>query len=290
MKEEIQTLQTLINTAVEFLVNYSFQIIAAIIILIIGTVLARWSSRLVTRLCEKNNLDVILTKFLGNTTKIIILAFVLIIALGKFGISIAPFIAAIGALAFGASFALQGPLSNYGAGLMIIMARPFTVGNTITIKEFSGVVEDITLSYTALSTEDGERITIPNKHIVGEVLKNSFENKVVETSIGISYGDDPQKAIEVISETLKKFPQISPEPSPQIGIEAFADSAINIGMRYWVPTKQYFKTQYEVNLAAYRSLKDAKITIPYPQRDIHIIKQPENGNFGEIHEESSQEA
>jgi len=273
MKEEIKTLQNIINIAIEFLVTYSFQILAAIIILIIGTIVARWSSRLVIRLCEKNNVDVVLTKFLGSTVKIIVIIFVLIIALGKFGISIAPFIAAIGALAFGASFALQGPLSNYGAGLIIIMTRPFTIGNTITIKEFGGVVEDITLSYTALSTEDGERITIPNKHIVGEVLKNSFENKVLETTIGISYQDDPQKAIEVISETLKKFPQISPEPAPQIGIEEFADSAINIGMRYWVPTKQYFKTLYEVNLAAYQALKDAKITIPFPQHDIHIVEQ-----------------
>lgn len=273
MKEEIATMQNLINITIEFLVTYSFQILGAIIILIVGIIVARWLSKLSVKLCEKNNMDVVLTKFLGSAVKIIVFIFVLIIALGKFGISIAPFIAAIGALAFGASFALQGPLSNYGAGLIIIMTRPFTIGNTITIKEFSGVVEDITLSYTTLSTEDGERITIPNKHIVGEVLKNSFENKVIETTIGISYQDDPQKAIEVIQETLKKFPQISPVPAPQIGIEEFADSAINIGMRYWVSTKQYFKTQYEVNLAAYQSLKNAKITIPFPQHDVHIVEQ-----------------
>jgi len=273
MKEEIEVLQNLINITIEFLVTYSFQILGAIIILIVGIIVARWLSKLSVKLCEKNNMDVVLTKFLGSAVKIIVFIFVLIIALGKFGISIAPFIAAIGALAFGASFALQGPLSNYGAGLMIIMTRPFTIGNTITIKEFSGVVEDISLSYTTLSTEDGERITIPNKHIVGEVLKNSFENKVIETTIGVSYHDNPQKAIEAIHEALKKFPQISSEPAPQIGIQEFADSAINIGMRYWVPTKQYFKTNYEVNLAAYQSLKNAKITIPFPQHDVHIIEQ-----------------
>jgi len=273
MKEEIETMQNLINIVIEFIVTYSFQILGAIIILFVGIIVARWVSRLVMRLCEKNNIDAVLTKFLGNAVKITVIVFVLIIALGKFGISIAPFIAALGALAFGASFALQGPLSNYGAGLMIIMTRPFTIGNTITIKEFSGVVEDITLSCTTLSTEDGERITIPNKHIVGEVLKNSFKNKVVETTIGISYQDNHQKAIEVIQETLKKFPQISQEPAPQIGIQEFADSAISIGMRYWVPTKQYFKTQYEVNLAAYQALKDAKITIPFPQHDVHIVEQ-----------------
>jgi small conductance mechanosensitive channel len=97
--------------------------------------------------------------------------------MGKFGISIAPFIAALGALAFGASFALQGPLSNYGAGLMIIIARPFVVGDTITVKNVSGIVEEVTLATTILTTEDGEKITIPNKHIVGEILNNSFANR-----------------------------------------------------------------------------------------------------------------
>ena len=183
----------------------------------------------------------------------------------------APLIAALGAMAFGASFALQGPLSNYGAGLVIIMTRPFVVGNTILIDGINGVVEEVTLATTILSTEDGEKITIPNKQIVGEVLTNSFENKVVEASIGISYDDDPEKAIAIISGILSSDPKIPTDPFPRIGIEEYADSSINIGMRYWVPTKEYYETLYAVNLSIYKKFKEARITIPYPQRDVHMV-------------------
>jgi small conductance mechanosensitive channel len=228
----------------------------------------------VVKIGRQREMDVTLIKFFGSVVKVLILVFVVIMALGKFGISIAPFIAAIGAVAFGASFAIQGPLSNYGAGLVIILTRPFVVGNTINVKGVGGVVEEINLAYTVLTTEDEERITIPNNKIIGEILQNSFENKVVETRVGIAYDNDPQKAIDVIRETLKKFPQITPEPGPQIGIEEFADSAINIGMRYWVPTKQYFQTIYAVNISVYQALVSSQITIPFPQRDVHMISHP----------------
>jgi len=275
MKEEIETIEKLFDLIIEFTVNYGFQVFGSIVILIIGVIVARWVSKGVIKLCEKRKMDITLSKFLGSFVKILVLVFVLIIAMGKFGISIAPFIALLGALAFGASFALQGPLSNYGAGLTIILARPFVVGDTITVKNVSGIVDEVTLATTILSTEDGEKITIPNKHIVGEILNNSFANRVVENTVGISYDDDPEKAINVIKETLKQFTQISSEPAPQIGIQEFADSSISVGMRYWIPTKQYFGTLYEVNLAVYKALAAAEIAIPFPQQDIHIISQPQ---------------
>jgi small conductance mechanosensitive channel len=274
MGQEIETIQKLFNVVIEFTVKYGFQVFGAIIILIIGVVIARWLSKIMVNFCQKRNMDITLSQFLGNITKILIMVFVVIIAMAKFGISIAPFIAALGALAFGASFALQGPLSNYGAGLTIIITRPFVVGDTITVKNVSGIVDEVTLATTILSTEDGEKITIPNKHIVGEILNNSFANRVVENTVGISYNDDPEKAVIVIKETLKQFTQISSDPPPQIGIQEFADSSINIGMRYWIPTKEYFGTLYEVNLAVYKALAAAKISIPFPQQDIHIISQP----------------
>jgi small conductance mechanosensitive channel len=269
--EEITQIQNVVNIIIDFCVRYSFQIVGALIILGIGIYIAGWLSRIVIRMCEKKGMDVTLTHFLAQVVKIVVLCFVIIMALGKFGISVAPLIAALGAMAFGASFALQGPLSNYGAGLVIIMTRPFVVGNTILIDGVSGVVEEVTLATTILSTEDGEKITIPNKQIVGEVLTNSFENKVVEATIGISYDDDPEKAIEIIHEILSSVSKIPTDPAPQIGIEEYADSSINIGMRYWVPTKEYYETLYAVNLSIYKQFKEANITIPYPQRDIHVV-------------------
>ena len=270
--EEIQTIQKIIDVVVEFCIQYSFQIVGALIILIVGLKLSGWLSRMVLRVCEKRAVDITLAKFLASSVKLLVMTFVIIVAIGKFGISIAPFIAALGALAFGSSFALAGPLSNYGAGLTLILTRPFVVGNTITVQGVSGVVDEIRLAATLLETEDGEQITIPNKHIVGEVLVNSFENKIVETSVGISYGDDPEKAIEVLRQTLAGFDEITQEPAPLIGIETFADSSINIGLRYWVPTKKYFQILYQVNLAIHKALAAAEITIPFPQRDVRLVK------------------
>jgi len=221
MSEEMATLQKVIDLTVDFLVRYSFQILGAIIVLVIGIKLASWLGRLVTRFCEQRRLDVTLAHFFGNVVKVLVLTFVVITAIGKFGISIAPFVAALGALAFGGSFAIQGPLSNYGAGLSIILSRPFVIGNTITVKGVSGIVEEIRLAATLLTTEDGEIITIPNKHIVGEILHNSFANKIVQEVVGISYGDDPEKAIRVVEESLLGIPEVCHEPKPQVGIQTF---------------------------------------------------------------------
>lgn len=271
MNEELLILQKFYNIIVEFLVTYSLQIVGAIIILIIGFKLAGRLGRLVFGLCEKHELDITLSRFLGNVVKITVLAFVIIIAIGKFGISIAPFIAAVGALAFGGSFALQGPLSNYGAGVSIILTRPFIVGNTITVQGVSGVVDEIRLAITILSTEDEEQITIPNKHILGEITVNSFANKIVETTVGISYDDDPHKAVMALQETLAGIPEVVREPVPQIGLDEFGDSSLNIGLRYWVETKKYFQSKYKVNLAIHQSLKEAGITIPFPRRDVRML-------------------
>lgn len=270
MQQELETIQKIYNVVVEFVINYSFQILGAIIILIVGAKVASWLGGLVSRLCEKKNVDITLARFLGNVVKILVLTFVIIIAIGKFGISIAPFIAALGAIAFGTSFAIAGPVSNYGAGLVIILSRPFVIGDTITISGVSGQVEEIHLATTILTTEDDERITIPNKHIIGEILLNSFNNRIVEGSVGISYNDDPEQAIEVIQKALLSIDDICNEPPPQVGIEAFGESSIDLGMRYWVPTRKYFQTLYRGNLAVHKALTEADITIPFPQRDVHI--------------------
>ncbi len=255
----------------EFFVNYSMQVIGAIIIFLIGLMIARWASNLVLRVLEKRNIDVTLRLFLASSTKIIILVMVLVVCLGKFGISVAPFVAAIGAVGLGAGLAMQGLLSNYGAGFNIILTRPFVVGNTITIAGVSGVVKEIRLAMTLLETEDGELITIPNKFIVGEILHNSFEYKVVEAEIGISYEDDADACVQCIRDTLSGFEQVTQTPPPQVGIASFGDSSVNIGIRYWVPTQDYFSAQYTVNGAVYAAVKQAGFTIPFPQREVRML-------------------
>lgn len=276
MEEEMSALQQFLKTAVEFLTNYSFQVVGAILVLIIGNFIANWALKVVLNLCHVKKVDITLAKFIASCVKILILGFAILIALGKFGITITPFIAMIGAGAFGVSMALQGPLSNYGAGISIILGRPFVVGDTIVVTGQSGVVREVTLSSTILTDEDGVKITIPNKQIVGEIIHNSFKYKIVENMVGISYDCDPEKAIQVIGRVIAGFKEVAETPKPQVGLQQFGDSSIDIGCRYWIPTTKYFQTLCAVNLAIYKALAAASITMPYPQRDIHIIpgKQP----------------
>ena len=274
MTEEITAVQKLIDTAVQYGVAYGFQVLGALITLFIGLAAGTWIEGLLVKFFQKKNLDVTLAKFIAGCGKITVLVFAGIIALGKFGITIAPFIAALSAMAFGASFAIQGPLSNYGAGLSIILGRPFVVGNTITVADMSGVVEKVTLSCVILTDEDGVKITIPNKDIVGKIIQNSQEFKLAAGVIGVSYENDPGKAIEIIQRVIEKFPETARQPKPQIGVQDFAESAINIGYRFWVPTQKYFHVFYAVNAAVYKALKEAGVTIPFPQREVRIISQP----------------
>ena len=274
MEEEIQAVQKIADAIIDFIVRYSFQVAGAIIVLLAGWIVARAVGSFVLKLLEKKKLDITFSRFLASTVKLIIFAFAVIVALGKFGISIAPFIAAGAAVAFGASFAIQGPLANYGAGLVIIFTRPFVVGNTITVAGVSGVVEEVKLGATILTDEDGVKITIPNKHVVGEILHNSEEWRIVEEVVGISYESDPEEAIRITAQALGGIEKVSKDPPPQVGIQKFGDSSIDIGLRYWVPSKRYFLTLYEVNLAVYKDLKEGGVEIPFPQRDVHIVSQP----------------
>lgn len=271
MEEQVKAVGKIFDTVINFLVNYSFQVAGAIVILVIGLIVARYTASLVLRVLERKDLDITLSKFIANIIKIAILAFVFIVALGKFGITVAPLIAAVTAMAFGASFAIQGPLSNYGAGIAIIVSRPFVVGDTIRVKGVSGVVEEVKLGATILTDEDGVRITIPNKHIVGEIIHNSAQCKIVEEVVGISYGSDPDEAIAIIEKILEQFEDVSKDPAPLIGIQEFGDSSINIGLRYLVPTKRYFEILYKVNGAVFNGLKERNIEIPFPQRDVHVV-------------------
>jgi len=271
--EELEQIEKAYDVVTEFLVTYSFQVLGAIIILIIGLLVANALSKTVLRLCQTKKIDVTLGQFLASITKVLVFGCFIIISLGKFGISIAPFVAALGALTFGVGLALQGPVSNYGAGLAIILSRPFKVGDTVTISDYSGVVKEVKLANTQLATEDGEVITIPNKKIIGEVIHNSFSYKLAEVTIGIDYEDDPQVAIDAMVLVLLASEGVASEPKPQVGVDSFGDFSVNIGVRFWVPMESYFETKYKVNQQLYSAIQTAGITIPFPRREVRMLEK-----------------
>ncbi|GIC76659.1 mechanosensitive ion channel family protein [Moritella sp. F3] len=271
LQKEFEQLQNVYTMLTEFVVQYSFQIFGAMVIFIIGLWVAGKVQRFISALCIKHDVDVTLSGFISNVVRLLVIMMVAVIALGKLGISVAPFIAAVGALALGAGLALQGMLSNYAAGVTIILTRPFVVGDTVKIQGVIGVVKVITLGMTILTNEDGDEISIPNKHIVGEVLHNSFEYMLVESTIGISYDDNPEQAVATLAVALADIDEIATEPAAQIGIEAFGDSSINLGVRFWVPTKNYYEVKYAANLKMFQALKQDGITIPFPQREVRLL-------------------
>jgi len=271
MDEQLQEINKFYDVMMEFLANYALQIVGAILIMIIGIIAAKYVHKITLRLLLKRNLDATVSKFTANLIRFLVIAMMAVLALGKLGISIAPFIAALGAVSLTAGLALQGSVSNFAAGIVLIVTKPFKIGDTISIHNVYGEVEDIKLSYTVLINEDGEQITIPNKFMIGDILVNSFAYRIVEGSIGIAYESDVKHAIATITQTITARKDISQNNEPIIGIEKFNDSSIDIAYRYWAPTQSFFKTQYEINLDIFHALDKENITIPFPQREVRML-------------------
>lgn len=271
MEEELQQLENLKEELILYFASNGVKIVIALLIVLFGFWLGKSLASLILKICDKRKIDLTLARFFAGFSKLVVIVFAVIMALSKLNIEITPFIALLGASAFGLSLAVQGPISNYGAGIVLIITRPFTVGDTLTVSGQSGVVDIVNLGSTELISEDEERITIPNRKVLGEIFTNSSQYKVVEGIVGIEYAADPEKAIECISKALMAIDGIASERRPDVGIDAFADSSINIGYRVWVETHRYHQTRYALNLAVYHALKQADISIPFPQRDVRMI-------------------
>ena len=170
-----------------------------------------------------------------------VITFVLIITLGNLGVELAPIVAFVGAGPLGATFAVQGVLANYAAGLALIMTRPFVVGNTIRVQGISGVVNEISLTATILDGEDGEKITIPNKEIIGQVLVNSEELRIVETRIAVEDETELDRAFEALRGAIGSVEGVSTDPAPRVGLHDFTYGGFVIGLRFWVPSMGYFE-------------------------------------------------
>jgi len=270
---EITAAKKLIDIIIEFCVKYSFQVLGGIIVFALGCLVANVAAKILSKFMKRHNLDVTVTKFAVGALKLLIIAFAALIALGKFGITIAPFIAGLSVIGFGTSFALQGPLSNYAAGITLVFTKPFKVGDIIEVAGVTGEVEDMTLARTQMVAIDGNKIIIPNKHIIGEVIQNFSGFKKLDITIGVSYGSDLEKAISLIKEVITKDKRISAKPMPKVGISEFADSSINIYARMWCKQADYWEAMFDINKKVFDEFGKNNITIPFPQRDVHLYKE-----------------
>ena len=261
MDDQIQAVTSLVDSTVDFAVSYGLQIAGALVILILGLRLARWGGSRVTRVAEARGVDPTLSRFFGNIVRIVIMTFVLIITLGNLGVELAPIVAFVGAGALGATFAVQGVLANYAAGLTLILTRPFVVGNTIRVQGVSGVVREISFTATILDGEDGEVITVPNKEVIGQVLVNSEELRIVETRIAVEDDTDLDLAFDALRGAIASVEGVALDPEPRVGLHDFTYGGFVIGLRFWVPSMRYFEVRYAANQAAHRALRQVGVAL-----------------------------
>ncbi|MBM3248480.1 MAG: mechanosensitive ion channel [Candidatus Omnitrophica bacterium] len=271
--QQIDTVKHLVDILIEFSVKYSFQVLGGILVLVLGWIVSKIVGKFIYELLHKYKVDITVGKFIVGFIKLIIIGFAFIVALGKFGIEIAPLIAGISVVGFGTSFALQGPLSNYASGVTLIFTKPFKVGDIIEVAGVTGEVLDMKLPRTELKTVDGETIVIPNKHIVGEVIHNYSDQKRVDIKVGISYKSDVEKAINVVTKVVKDEAHVSKAKEPRVGISEFADSSINIYARLWCKQDDYWDVLFSINKNIFDAFIKNQIEIPFPQRDVHIIEK-----------------
>ena len=271
MEQELANLQALVDTGSAFVVTYGFQLVGGLVAFWLGLVLANWAARKTVDLGQRRDFDPTLTKFAGNLIRILVIGAALMVSLNAIGVTISPFVAMIGAAAFGGTLAIQGVLSNYGAGLAIILARPFRVGNTIQVAGVFGTVEDIRLAHTTLKGEDGERITVPNKEIVGRILVNSEGHRLVEIRLFVPGDQDVEAALAAVDRAVTGRFADTAGPSAHVGIHDFAPGGIVIGVRVWAPSQQYYPTRYTLNDDIRHALENAGIGLATSAPLGHVV-------------------
>jgi len=273
MNTEPTIISKIIGFITEGAVKYSFQLIGGVIILIAGWLLSRFVAGVVGRALRKKGIDISIEKFLIQAVRIAVLALGVMFALSSLGVQIAPLIAGLSVAGVGAGLALQGPLSNYAAGATLIFTKPFRVGDNIEITGFQGEVQDISLPRTELLAGDGSKIIIPNKHIVGEVIKNYSTFRQLEINVGISYASDVQKALGVMEKIIKADGRIPSREPYNVGIKEFADSSIKLQALVWVPQESMLNIKFDANRAILDQFKQQNIIIAAPRRDVYIYKE-----------------
>ncbi len=261
---------------IEYAMAYGFKIIAAIIIVVVGF----WLANRITRVLNNKGLDqkeldttiiVYLTRIFNVALKIL----VVIVAAGVLGVETTSFVAILGAAGLAVGLALQGSLANFAGGVLILVLRPFRVGDLIVAQDQEGIVTTIDIFYTTLTRTDNRRVILPNGPLIGNVITNSTAEltRRVDVLVGIAYSDDVDKAEKILLDLAKQNPMVLAHPEPMVGILNFGDSSVNLTFRTWCKTDDYWPAYFDLHKQTKKALDAGGITIPFPQREIRILNQ-----------------
>ena len=265
-------MEAILEKVIEFLATYWLQVVAAIVIFVVGRWLAKVISNLIAKAMAKAKVDPTLTNFVKNLCHIALLAFVVIASLKKLGIPMTEFTVVVGAAGLAIGFALQGSLSNFAAGVMLTIFKPFKVGDFVELAGKMGTVQEIQIFNTTLNSPDNIRIIIPNGQVTGGNIENYTFNgtRRIDLVIGVSYEDDLKKAREVIEKVILGDERILKEPAYTIAVSELADSSVNFVVRPWVNTADYWDVRFKITEEIKLALDKNGISIPYPQHDVHM--------------------
>jgi small conductance mechanosensitive channel len=271
-------MEAILDKIFQLLSVYGLKVLAAVAIFIVGRWVAKGVRKLVQRVMAKGKVDSTLVTFTANLAYIGLLAFVVIAALGQLGIQTTSFIAIIGAAGLAIGLALQGSLSNFAAGFLLIIFRPFKVGDLIEGAGVFGVVEAIQIFTTQLKTADNKTVIVPNAKLTDDNIVNWTVKgtRRVDMVMGIGYEDDIDKARSLMADIIEADARILKDPAPQISVSELADSSVNFVVRPWVKVEDYWGVYFDLTEKIKKSFDSNGISIPYPQRDVHVYQHGDN--------------
>jgi len=262
------------STIVDLISAWGLKVLGAFLLLVVGRMLAGWVRRLIRKGLAKANVDATLVPFIAGITYYFILAAVLMAVLGLVGIQTASFLAVFGAAGLAVGLALQGTLSSVASGVMLLIFRPFEVGDYIEAGGTAGSVEAIGLFVTTLNTPDNVKILVPNSAVYGQTIKNyaANDNRRNDMVVGISYDDDIATAVNTINKAIAADSRVLADPEPVIAVAELGDSSVNIVVRPWCKKEDYWGLRFDMMRTLKEQLEAAGCSIPYPQRDVHIFE------------------
>ncbi len=258
----------------ELLTLYGLKVLAAIVIFVVGRWVAKIMAGVIRKMMTKADVDPTLQKFVANMVYIALMAFVVVAALNQLGVQTTSFIAILGAAGLAVGLALQGSLSNFAAGFLMILFRPIRVGDYIEGAGSAGTVEEISIFTTTLVTPDNKTVIIPNAAMTGDNIVNWTVKgtRRVDMVMGIGYDDDIDKAKQIMADVLSKDSRILKDPAPQIAMVELADSSVNFVVRPWVKASDYWGVYMATHEAIKKAFDAQGISIPFPQRDVHVYQ------------------
>ncbi len=262
------------QTISAYVTRYGLRLLGALVVLVIGLWLIKWVVRYSQKLLNKAKVDASLSSFLRSMIDILLKVLLAISVMSMMGIQMTSFIAILGAGFLAVGMALSGTLQNFAGGVMILFFKPFKVGDFISAQGYSGVVKEIRLFVTVLTTPDNKTIYIPNGPLSNGSLTNfsTQPRRRVDWTFGIAYGDDYDKAKAMLLDMIKEDSRILPDPAPFVALAALADSSVNLTVRVWVKASDFWGVYFDMNEKFYKNAGKFGLSIPFPQMDVHLDK------------------